>query len=318
MVYNDFSKNIKCLLRPCRVNVENEGGDLYEINKPGGIFVNLQQEWFLREAEEAVSGKSHRPMSEENAFWHAVCTGDLEFVRQNCKQKKFTESEGVGVLSRDPVTNLKYHLVVTTAMITRLCVEFGMEMEQAFRLSDFYILKLDNIHTVQGVENLHDQMVLDFTGKMRLLAKTERTSKSVADCIEYIYVHIQDRITLDDLASHTGLSPSHLSRLFKKETGVSVSDYIREKKVEKAQELLQFCDFSLIEISSYLSFSSQSHFTQLFRAFTGMTPKKYRDLRQNKNLIGRNQEVLPENAPQAGQDISSSISDHSFSSVSGM
>ncbi len=86
-------------------------------------------------------------------------------------------------------------------------------------------------------------MVLDFTGKMRLLTKTDKTSKSIADCIEYIYVHIQDRITPDDLAAHTGLSPSHLSRLFKKGTGVSVSDYIREKRVEQAQELLQFCDF---------------------------------------------------------------------------
>lgn len=190
---------------------------------------------------------------------------------------KFTETEGVGVLSRDAVTNIKYHFVITSAMITRLCVESGMEMEQAFRLSDFYILKLDNIRSVQGVVDLHDQMVLDFTGKMRLLSKTAGTSKPVMDCIEYIYVHIQERITVKELASHTGLSPSHLSRLFKKETGISISDYIREKKVEKAQELLRFCDFSLIKISNYLSFSSQSHFTQLFREFTGMTPKKYRD-----------------------------------------
>ena len=126
--------------------------------------MELQQEWYLQEARNAEDGKRHRPMSEENAFWHAVATGDLDFVRQNCREKKFTETEGVGVLSRDAVTNLKYHFVITTAMITRLCVEAGMEMEQAFRLSDFYILKLDNIHSIQAVVDLHDQMVLDFTG----------------------------------------------------------------------------------------------------------------------------------------------------------
>ena len=239
--------------------------------------MEIQQEWYLRETEDAVSEKRHRPVSEENAFWHAVSTGDLEFVRQNCKEKRFTEAEGVGILSRDPVTNLKYHLVITAAVITRVCAASGMEAEQAFRLSDFYILKLDNLHSAQAVAELHDRMVLDFTGKMRLLTKKTGTSKPVADCIEYIYVHIQERVTIDDLAVHTGLSPSHLSRLFKKETGVSVSNYIRENKVEKAQELLRFCDFSLIEIANFLSFSSQSHFTQMFREFTGMTPKKYRD-----------------------------------------
>ena len=103
-------------------------------------------------------------------------------------------------------------------------------------------------------------------------------SKSIITCIEYIYAHITEPITIDDLAEYTGLSASYLSRLFKKETGVSVSDYVREKKIEKAQHLLKYCDYSLIEIANYLSFSSQSHFIQLFKEFTGMTPKKYRDL----------------------------------------
>ena len=247
--------------------------------------MELQQEWYLWETADAEGEKRHRPMSEENAFWHAVSTGDLDFVRQNCKEKRFTATEGVGVLSRNAVTNMKYHFVITAAMITRVCEDAGMEMEQAFRLSDFYIIKLDNIHSIQAIEDLHDRMVLDFTGKMRLLTKKSGTSKPVTDCIEYVYVHIQERVTVEDLAAYTGMSPSHLSRLFKKEIGISISDYIREKKVEKAQELLRFCDFSLIEISNYLSFSSQSHFTQLFREFTGMTPKKFRDRYKSRDSV---------------------------------
>ena len=103
-------------------------------------------------------------------------------------------------------------------------------------------------------------------------------SKPVAVCIDYIYAHIKERITIENLAEYTELSASYLSRLFKKETGVSVSYYVREKKLEKAQHLLKYCDYSLIEIANYLSFSSQSHFIQLFKNFTGLTPKKYRDL----------------------------------------
>lgn len=121
-------------------------------------------------------------------------------------------------------------------------------------------------------------MVLDFSGKMRFHKRNIGASKPITTCIDYIYAHIKERITIEDLAEYTSLSASYLSRLFKKETGVSVSEYVREKKIEKAQHLLRFCDFSLIEIANYLSFSSQSHFIQLFKDFTGITPKKYRDL----------------------------------------
>lgn len=240
--------------------------------------MRLFEEWYAQETKDSEEEIFHRPLSDEQLFFHAVSSGDIDFVRQNCKQQKFSETEGVGILSHNPVTNLKYHFVITTAFVTRLCIESGMEMEQAFRLSDFYILKLDHLHTLEAVIDLHDRMVLDFTGKMRLLTRNQGMSKPVTACIDYIYAHIKERITIEDLAEYNGLSTSYLSRLFKKETGVSISDYIRERKIEKAQHLLKFCDYSLVEITNYLSFSSQSHFIQLFKDFTGMTPKKYRDL----------------------------------------
>lgn len=245
--------------------------------------MGIIQEWYMQEVAVSEEEKFHRPLSDEQLFFHAVSSGDIDFVRENCKQQKFAETEGVGILSHDPVTNLKYHFVVTTAFVTRLCIESGMETEQAFRLSDFYILKLDNLHTCEAVIDLHDHMVLDYTGKMRILSRSPGMSKPVTICIDYIYAHIKERIMIEDLAKYTQLSASYLSRLFKKETGVSVSDYVREKKIEKAQHLLKFCDYSLIEIATYLSFSSQSHFIQLFKDFTGITPKKYRDLYSSSN-----------------------------------
>lgn len=245
--------------------------------------MGLLQDWYVQETKDSEDEKFHRSLNEEQIFFHAVSSGDIDYVRQNCKEKRFSETEGVGLLSHDPVTNLKYHFVITTAFVTRLCVESGMELEQAFRLSDFYILRLDNLHTVSAVIDLHDRMVLDFTGKMRFLSRNSSASKPVTACIDYIYVHIKERITIEGLAEYTELSVSYLSRLFKKETGVSVSDYVREKKIEKAQHLLKYCDYSLVEIANYLSFSSQSHFIQLFKDFTGMTPKKYRDLYSSSN-----------------------------------
>ncbi len=240
--------------------------------------MDLYKEWIAQEIEANEEEVFHRETKQEISFYNAVCSGDLEAVRVNIAHRQFLNMNGCGQLSRDPLTNLKYHFVVGTALITRFCVSAGMEMEQAYRLSDFYIQKLDGTNTTQGIFNLHERMVLDFTGKMRLMRDNIGTSKAVTDCIEYIYSHIKDRITVETLASYTCLSPSYLSRLFKEETGTSLSDFIREKKIEKAQSLLKFSDYSSVEIANYLSFSSQSHFIQLFKKYTGMSPKKYRDL----------------------------------------
>lgn len=239
--------------------------------------MSLQREWYIKELKMSEEETSHRPLEIEYSFYNAVSSGDMEYVRKNIKEGDFTNPEGMGILSHNSLTNLRYHFVVTVAMITRHCVEAGMELEQAYRLSDFYILKMDSLNTKEAIANLHDSMVLDYTGKMLLLKKNSVISKSITMCIEYIYNHIHDRITIEDLAEHTDLSPSYLSRLFKKELGIAVSDYIREKKIDKAQNLLKYSDFSLVEIANYLSFSSQSHFIQTFEKLVGMTPKKYRD-----------------------------------------
>lgn len=239
--------------------------------------MEFNQEWYMQETSDTDYNKYHRPANEEYGFYQAVSCGDIDAVRKNLEAKRFMDLKGAGILSKDPLTNIKYHFVITTALVTRSCMENGMEMEQAYRLSDFYILKLDSINTVSEVANLHEHMVLDFTGKMRLIQK-KSTSKPITACIDYIYSHIKERISIEDLAAHTELSSSYLSRLFKKELGISVSDYIREKKIETSQNLLKYCDYSLIDIANYLSFSSQSHFIQAFRKTVGMTPKKYRDL----------------------------------------
>ena len=104
--------------------------------------MGYQDEWLLLEAEDDIDEMEHRQPTEEYLFYQAVSAGDVEAVTNNCKQGRFLDEEGVGILSRNPLTNLKYHFVITTAMITRLCKQKGMELEQAFRMSDFYVQRI--------------------------------------------------------------------------------------------------------------------------------------------------------------------------------
>lgn len=239
--------------------------------------MNAEQIWQPVILEENREPVSHREPGEEFLFYRAVAAGLIDAVQENCDRGAFENLEGTGRLSNDPVTNLRYHFVVATAMITRFCTEGGMPMEEAFTLSDEYIRRMDCCTNMAEIVYVHDQMALDYVCRMRNLKKRIASSKQVAEAIDYIYVHIMDRITIQELASAISISPAHLSRIFKQETDISVSEYIRQRKIDMAKNLLRFSDYDFADIAAMLSYSSQSHFIQHFRTQMGMTPKAYRD-----------------------------------------
>lgn len=208
--------------------------------------MNLRKEWYEQELQQNEEAVAHRPLEEEYSFYHAVSSGDMDFVQENCKQDTFTNPDGMGILSTNNLTNLKYHFVITVAMITRQCVAAGMELEQAYRLSDFYILKMDSCTSVEAISQLHHSMALDFTGKMTLLKKSSVISKPIIICMNFIYSHLNTRITVQALSDYTGLSPSYLSRLFKKELGVSISSYVLEKRLKNQKIYLNILITALL------------------------------------------------------------------------
>lgn len=172
--------------------------------------MSLSEEWVNTELSNSEFEILHRAPDVEYSFYNSVKAGDMDAVIENCKQDAFINLEGTGVLSQNPLTNIKYHFVVTTAMITRYCIDGGLEAEQAYRLSDFYILKMDSCTTIRQVADLHHEMAKDFTGKMVLLKKSSILSKPVMQCVNYIYSHIKERITITTLADYTGLSENYL------------------------------------------------------------------------------------------------------------
>lgn len=237
----------------------------------------MKKEFEYFEIEKVDVSEKHRTSAEEKAFYSAVGQGNLEAVKKNCEAHRFSDVDGVGKLSKDPIVNLKYHFVITCAMVTRNCIEHGLIEEQGFRLSDYYIQQLDDLHTTDAVEKLHDKMVLDYTRRMRMVNPHLQLSQPIQNALNYIYIHITAPISVEAVAEAVGVSSGYLSHLFKKEVGVSVSEYVRQKKIETATNLLKYSPYSMVEIANRLSFSSQSHFIQTFKKSVGMTPLKYRE-----------------------------------------
>jgi AraC family transcriptional regulator len=94
--------------------------------------------------------------------------------------------------------------------------------------------------------------------------------------LEYIEANLGRDIHLNELAEAAGLSPFHFAKLFKQSTGASPHQYVLQRRLERAKELLRRPAKSLSEISLETGFADQSHFTNVFRRFIGATPSKFR------------------------------------------
>ena len=108
--------------------------------------------------------------------------------------------------------------------------------------------------------------------------RSRQSNASVVAVKKYIAAHLEEPLTLVELASSVYLTPAYLCQLFKRETGRNLSDYITRKRIEKAKELLIQPEIKLYDICTRVGLVSVSYFSKLFKKHTGMTPSQYRQV----------------------------------------
>jgi len=102
------------------------------------------------------------------------------------------------------------------------------------------------------------------------------THTQLQQAIDYIYAHLDRDLSLVELAEVINISPTYFASLFKQAMGISPHQYVIQQRVERAKVMLSKTDLAIADIALQVGFSSQSHLTQQFKRFTGMTPKQVR------------------------------------------
>lgn len=182
-----------------------------------------------------------------------------------------------GVLAVDQLRQLKNTFVVSASLVSRAAIHGGMTMEDAFALSDAYIQKCELLSAPAQIANLQYHMVLEYARRVERLHAGENPTQLTIAVSNYIQHHLSQPITVDAIAKELFMSRPYLSRRFKAETGESLTDFILHKKTEEAKRLLRYSGKPAVMIGSYLGFSSQSHFCNVFKKYTGRTPSEYRE-----------------------------------------
>ena len=215
----------------------------------------------------------HNTYHFEQELYRYVENGDSVGLEQMFQKIPWLQ---VGKTSENSLRQEKNIFITTITMITRHSIAGGLDIETAYQLSDTYIQSSEKAQAVDEISRLSLAAIKDFTARVAACKVPVGMSPEIYQCIRFISSHINQPISVDDVAAAVGRSRSHISRQFKKELGFNLSDYIMRKKLEEGKSLLAYSDKSLSAISEYLCFSSQSYFQNVFKKKYGMTPLEYR------------------------------------------
>ncbi|GAA0380634.1 helix-turn-helix domain-containing protein [Paenibacillus motobuensis] len=206
----------------------------------------------------------------------------LQWVKEGRKEKLFRyrdlfSIENSGTLSRK--SRLRHEKNMAICLVThsmQAAIDGGLYPEVAFNCCDLWIQHIEDLNDTEEVSQAMQEMLFDFADRVSR-QRINISSKPIAICQDYIFNRIYEPINLTDLAEAASMHPASLSRLFKQETGITVSDYIQRQKIEEAKKLLAFSDASPLHTASLLNFHDQSHFTKVFKKYTGLTPKQFKN-----------------------------------------
>jgi two-component system response regulator YesN len=98
----------------------------------------------------------------------------------------------------------------------------------------------------------------------------------VKQVIQYINEHLEDEIHRDDLADHVHLNADYLTRIFKKETGQTLKEYVIEQKIQEAKSLLRTTNLPVSIIAAKVGYCNFSHFSYTYKKIMGITPQEER------------------------------------------
>ncbi len=214
-----------------------------------------------------------RSFRAERALLHIVREGDMDYSGIKVRAQN---SAVVPVYTGDPLQDRKILCSVFTGLCSRAAIEGGLSAELGFSLTDPYIREIWTEKSVSGVAAANGQMIQDFVTKVHKTRENKKYSPMVKSCIDFIELNVEKELDLDTLASRLGYTKYYLSRSFKQETGITVNEYVKIAKIERAKILLANTDDSIDSILERLGFNSRSFFSDTFHKIVGKTATQYR------------------------------------------
>lgn len=215
----------------------------------------------------------HNTLTLEQTLLNFVQHGDTAALKEWMAQAPAARP---GILSLEALRQQKNTFIVTATLVSRAAIRGGVDANDALSLSDAYIQKSEMLSSIEEIDNLQYHMVFDFTGRVEKIRIGKTPTKLMTDIANYVQKHLTEPMDIQSLAKAMFVSRTYLAVKFKKETGMTLTQFILKEKTEEGKRLLRYTEKPVSAIAAYLGFSSQSHFTNVFKKLNGCSPNEYR------------------------------------------
>ena len=176
----------------------------------------------------------------------------------------------------DLLRNSKNYCIIMNTLLRKAAEDGGVHPVYIDRVSSSFALKIEQLPSATESANLMREI---FRSYCRLVRKhsTNKYSPIVQKAILMIDSNLSSALSTGTLAANQNISEGYLSTIFKKETGKTVSEYIREKRIEHAIYLLRTTHLQIQTVALYCGIVDVQYFSKIFKKHVGKTPKEYRD-----------------------------------------
>ncbi len=230
---------------------------------------------------ERENKKSHTSYETEILLFSCIMHGDTERLG-SCFEMLMQDGIVTGKLSENSMRQMKYWAVSCITIGTRYAIQGGLPEMEAFNLSDRYIRDIDMIENEKEILDYLVKVSFDLTKKIKSIKTQHNYPSPIRKCVSFIDKNLHSKITLEELSEICGLSKDYLSQLFKKTTGLNITEYIMKKRLSSAKQLLDR-DVSISDTAYALGFCSESYFISCFKKKYNITPKEYVKRKGNLN-----------------------------------
>lgn len=244
-------------------------------NKDFGIAKKHTDE-ILKESE-----FTHGTYNLEQQLLTYVKNGDVEGLASFFDSVLKLQSIPEGKLADDALRQSKNIFIGFIALVGKVgAIKGNLDIEQTYQLIDLYTQECERCYSVNQVNELRYNAIMDFTRRVAELKHPDAYSNEVYSALQFIKTHTNQPIGVNDVLQHVDKSRSLFMEQFKKETGETIGRYIMKAKLQESKLLLAYSDRPIADIAFFLYFSSQSHFQNLFKKEYGVTPLVYRKKKQ--------------------------------------
>ena len=223
------------------------------------------------------SNTFHNPYDRELRILESIRNGDLNSLKQSLDEK-FIGS--YGTMAKDKIRSSKNVAICHICLSSRAAIDGGISSEVAFSICDNFVRKLEDTNKIEHIQSIEKEAQFYFAQFVYNEKNNEYIDNKnylINQCKEIIIKNINKKIVVKDIAKKLYTNSEYLSRLFSKQEGITIKDYIQREKIQFSKNMLIYYEYSFGEIAQYFSFYSQSHYIKIFKKWTGTTPKKFRD-----------------------------------------